>query len=237
MKHIKSFNLEKWIHNQVQVWEFAKSVQEKEEEPMPFITISREYGCVAGGVVTAIAEALNKYEETDVWFGYDKELLHKIVDDYEVNEKLLETIDTKVRAEMNELMMNMLTDYPPQVSAYKKLIRTVRTLAMQGRKIILGRAGVVITRDMKYGLHVRLIASQTYRLHKIMEEHNIKDRLEAEKLVKKKDKERHEFLTQYIKFDASNPSSYHLTINVEKFSKEEIAEIVISALKAKKFIK
>lgn len=237
MKHIMSFNLETWIKNQIQVWEESKKEVEKENVLKPFITISREYGCNINSTVLALSEALNKYEDTDVWHAYDKDLLGKIHDDREVNEKLLETIDTEKRKEMTELMRNMLTDYPPQVSAHIELIKTIRTLAVQGRKIIVGRAGVVITRDMKQGLHIRMIAPLNYRINKIMEVRGIKDRHEAEKFVKEQDLKRHQFMTQYVKFDAYNPASYDLTINMERFSSEEAVELVVSALKARDLIK
>jgi magnesium-transporting ATPase (P-type) len=61
--------------------------------------------------------------------------------------------------------------------------------------------------------------------------------VEAEKLVQKKDRERHDFLTQYIRFDANNPASYDITINMSRFTDEEIAKTVISLLKAKNYIK
>ena len=44
-------------------------------------------------------------------------------------------------------------------------------------------------------------------------------------------------MTQYVKFDAYNPASYDLTINVERFSSEEIVELIIGALKVRNLIK
>ena len=237
MKHSISFNLEKWINNQIQLWEESKKEAiEKKDAPLPFITISREYGCNVNPIVMALAEALNQYEGSTLWHGYDKDLLQKIHDDHEVHEKLLQTLETKKREEMTELMRSMLTDYPPQVSAHLQLIKTVRTLAIQGRKIIVGRAGAVITRDMSHGLHLRMIASMPYRVGKIMEIKNIRDRLEAEKLIKEQDETRHSFMTQYVKFEAKNPASYDLNINIERFSQDEIVALVIGALKAKHLI-
>lgn len=237
MKHVMSYKLETWIKNQIQVWEESKKVIQKENIFKPFITISREYGCSINSTVLALTEALNTYEETDLWQAYDKDLLSKIHEDHEVNEMLLQTLDTEKRKEMTELMRNMLTDYPPQVSAHIELIKTIRTLAMQGRKIIVGRAGVVITRDMKYGLHLRMIAPLKYRIKKTMEVQGIKDRQVAERLVKEKDEERHFFMTQYVKFNAYDPASYDLTINVDRFSSEEMVELIIGALKSRHLIK
>ncbi len=237
MKYRQSFNLDIWIKNQLKLWEDSKNVKEKPKEPKPFVTISREYGCNAVPISLLLEKKLNELGEDELWSSYDKELLKKIEEDHDVSEALLETIDTQKRTEMAELMRTMLTDYPPQVSAYKRLIQSIRTLALNGKSIILGRAGVIITKGMKYGLHVRLIAPISHKISIIKEEHNIKDRHEAEKLIKEKDKERHGFLTQYIKFDAYNPTSYDLTINIERFSKEEIVDIIIAALKSREWIK
>ncbi len=235
--YVKESTLEKSIQKQLKVWEKAKTVSEKAEEPRPFITISREYGCGASGIAASLADELNKYEKTDAWQAYDKGLLDKISEDHHVSEKLLETIDTKKREEITEFWRSVITDYPPQVSAYQKLTKTIRSLSVHGRAIIVGRAGVVITRQLKYGIHLRLVAPLSYRIQKIMEEHNIKDRLEAEKLVEKKNRERHDFMTQYLKFDAKNPSSYDVTVNVARISDVEVANFVLCILKTKGFIK
>ena len=235
--YIKPSTLEKAILKQVKVWEKSKKIIEKSEVPRPFITISREYGCGASEVAAALAEELNKHEGTDAWQAYDKEVLNKIIENHNVSEKLLETIDTRRREEISEFWRSVITDYPPQVSVYQKLTRTVRTLAIHGHSIIVGRAGVIITRNMRYGVHMRFVAPLSYRIQKIMETKKIKDRLEAERFVEKMDRERHDFMTQYLKFDARNATSYDVTINVARVSTKEIAQIVLCILRSKGFIK
>ncbi len=69
-----------------------------------------------------------------------------------------------------------------------------------------------------------------------MEYQKIKDRLAAEKLIEDKDWQRHEFMTQYIKFNAYDPASYDITINVAQFTKEQVAQIGIAGLKVRKLI-
>jgi cytidylate kinase len=235
--YVKDSTLEKSIQKQLKVWEKAKKITEQKEEPRPFITISREYGCGAGEIAGALAVALNKTENTEAWQAYDRELLDKIIEDHNVSEKLLETIDTVKREEISEFWRSVLTDYPPQVSVYQKLTRTVRSLSIHGHAIIIGRAGVVITRNLKYGVHLRLVAPLSYRIQKIMELHKVKDRLEAERIAERKDRERHDFMTQYLKFDAKNPSSYDITINVARIGNAEIAHIVTCILRSKGFLK
>ncbi|HPO45230.1 MAG TPA: cytidylate kinase family protein, partial [Spirochaetota bacterium] len=172
-----------------------------------------------------------------IWKSYDKELIDKICEDHNIEETLCETIDTRRREEIGEFWRTILTDYPPQVSVYQKLVQTIRSLSIHGRSIIIGRAGVMITRSLRYGVHIKLVAPLTYRIQKTMETAGIKDRLEAEKLVERKDRERHDFLTQYLKFDAKNPSSYDITFNVSRITPEEISQSIICILKSKEFIK
>ncbi|MCX7679458.1 MAG: cytidylate kinase-like family protein [Spirochaetes bacterium] len=237
MSYIKGSTLEKLIQKQVKYWENYKKIEEqKEEKVWPFITISREYGCVISPLATKLAQALNEVEGIEHWQAYDRNLLEEIVKDTGISEKLIETIDTKKREEMTELMRSFLTDYPPQVTAYKQLVKTVRSLCIHGRAIIVGRAGVVITRGLKYGLHLRFVAPLQYRVKKIMEVANFKDKLEAEKFVIKKDRERHDFLNQYIRFESENPASYDLTFNVARFTEQEIIDTIIGALRAKGYI-
>ena len=237
MSYIKGSTLEKMIQKQVMYWEnYKKADDAKTEIPRPFITISREYGCAITPFSRLLAEKLNEHDNGESWQAYDKNLIDEIVKDTGISEKLIETIDTKKREEMTELMRGFLTDYPPQVTAYKQLVKTVRGLCIHGRAIIVGRAGVVITRGLKYGVHLRFVAPQSFRIKRMMELASIKDKLEAEKLVEKKDRERHDFLTQYIRFESNDPSAYDITINMAKFSDEEMADAVMGILKAKGYI-
>lgn len=235
---VKESTLERSIQKQVKLWEKSKTILiEKPQEPRPFITISREYGCDANAIAAALADEMNGYEGTDVWKFYDKELIKKIEEDHNISQTLIETIDTKRREEVNEFWRSVLTDYPPQVAVYQKLVQTVRSLAIHGHAIIVGRASAEITRSLKFGVHLRFVAPLNFRIQRIMELKKIRDRLEAEKLVEKKDQERHDFMTQYLKFDARHPASYDVTINIARITNKEIAQIVLCVLRSKGFIK
>lgn len=237
-RYIKDSTLEKMIQKQIKSWEKSKkSLGREPEKPRPFITISRQYGCNATSIAIVIAEELNRYEKIDQWHAYDKDIIDKIVEDHNISENLIETIDTKKREEISELLRTMLTDFPPQVTIYKKIVKTIRSLSIHGRVIIIGRAGVVITRGLKYGLHVRFIAPLPFRIKKIMDINKIRNKHKVEKLIERKDKERHDFLTQYVRFDAADPASYDLTINISRFTEKEIAEIILRTMKAKGFLK
>ncbi len=233
---IKESTLERWIQNQMKVWESEKKVIEKEDKPRPFITISRQYGCFASDIAETLAKSLNELQHTDKWITYDKNLINKIEQQYNISEKIVETIDTKKREEMSELWRTMLSDLPPQAAVFQKLANTIRTLAIHGNAILVGRGSVIITRGLRYGLHLRFVAPLQYRIQKVMEIQKIKDRLTAEKLIEEKDKQRHEFMTQYIKFDAYDPASYDLTFNIAQFTPDQITTIVIAALKSRKLI-
>ncbi|HOF14990.1 MAG TPA: cytidylate kinase-like family protein [Spirochaetota bacterium] len=233
---IKESTLERWIQNQMKVWESEKKIIEKEEKPRPFITISRQYGCFANDIAEEIAKALNATTTNNKWSVYDKNLINKIEQQYNISEKIVETIDTRKREEMSELWRTMLADLPPQAAVFQKLASTIRTIAIHGNAILIGRGSVVITKGLRYGLHLRFVAPLQYRIQKVMENQKIKDRLAAEKLIEEKDKQRHEFMTQYIKFNAYDPASYDITINVAQFTKEQVAQISIAGLKVRKLI-
>lgn len=233
---IKETTLERLILNQMKMWESVKKVTEKEDKPRPFITISRQYGCFANDIADAVSKSLNEVLGEEKWITYDKNLIDKIEEQYNISDKIIETIDTKRREEMSELWRTMLSDLPPQAAVFQKLASTIRTLAIHGHSIFVGRGSVVITRGLRYGIHLRLIAPLQYRIQKVMEVHKIKDRLAAEKVVDDKDKLRHEFMTQYIKFDAHDPASYDITINVAQFSPIQTADIIIATMKARKLL-
>ncbi len=122
---IKESTLERWIQNQMKVWESEKKIIEKEEKPRPFITISRQYGCFANDIAEEKAKALNTTTTNNKWSVYDKNLINKIEQQYNISEKIVETIDTRRREEMSELWRTMLADLPPQAAVFQKFLLNV----------------------------------------------------------------------------------------------------------------
>src|SRR4030042_2835914 len=184
MKEI--FSIDKAIAYQENNWKQRKnSIDMGENNALPFLTISREYGCLAHSVGDEISKILNSdYPHVPLWTVYDRNLLDQIMNDMNISYKLAETLTDKARSSMADFLQTTFSTYLPEVMVYKKLVETIRIIAANGHAIIIGRVGNVITGNLAHGFHVRLIASQEKKIENIREHFNVSKK-EAKEILSK----------------------------------------------------
>jgi len=227
-----------FINAQVKYWSMQKEMINSVEEKsiLPFITISREYGSggydIAEEIVSLLNEELNPEPK---WAAYDKKLLEKVMDDMGLSSNLMETLTNQARKTITNLIQTSFSTFPPQVAVFKKLVETERILATNGHVVLVGRAGNVITKDLKGGFHIRIIADLEYKTDRISEKLEITKK-EARKVIETKEAERNSFLKEFVKFDLTDPHHYHLIINNARYSIKEVAKMIIEGMKIKGFL-
>lgn len=228
-------SIDKYINAQVIYWKQQKEklpVPEKSNR-LPFITISREYGCGGYEVAKKLAEILNdELKQTPQWAAYNRELLDRVMDDMGLSQSLAETLTGTARSGLTNLLQTSFSTFPTQVSVHKKLAETIALLALNGNVVVVGRGSNIITRTIKNGYHVRLVAPLNWRTERIVEEMNI-SKQEAQKLIAEKTKQRDTFLKEYLKFDVADPHNYQLLINNADHSVDQAARIIIEGMKIK----
>jgi len=231
------------IDAQVRYWKERKDAIEKVEfsEEMdkknkPFITLSREYGVGAFGLGEKIVRIINeKYKSSPEWAAYDRTILDKLMNDLGLSESLAATLTDNSKRKMADFIQTAFSKFPPQVAVYRKLVEVVRTLAVHGNVVIVGRAGNVITRDMIKGFHVRVVAPMHFRAERISRTHNIKIE-EAKKLVVEKDAKRDGFIKEYVKHDNKEPLNYHIVVNLGQMTDDEAAMAIVNSMQACGFL-
>jgi len=221
----------KYIDSQVKSWQKREKTVDIKETKLPFLTISREYGCCAYEIAEKIAEVLNsEYNSNPPWAPFNKQLLEKIMEDMGLSQSLAETLTANARKAVTEFIQTSFSKFPPQVAVYRKLADTIRTLASNGNVIIIGRAGSKITEGLDSGVHIRLVAPLSIRTESLAAKTNISTN-EAQKLIAKKTKERESFIKEFVKYNTEDPVNYHLTINKSYFSTEQCARLIIKVMK------
>lgn len=236
--------MQTYINSQVKYWQQQKEKIDTPEikatdpkESLPFVTISREYGCGAYEIAKNLAELLNQdSNQNPPWAAYDKEILDKIMNDMGISSSLAKTLTNRAKKTLTDLLQTSFSKFPSQVTIYKKLVETERLLATNGHVIIIGRAGNVITRDMEKGYNIRIVADTNWKVERISSLMNI-NKKEAEKLITTKEKDRNLFIKEYVKFDVTNPQNYHLFINIARHNTKEVAQIIKTGLITKGLIK
>lgn len=204
----------------------------------PFLTISRQYGCPSRVIATELQRELNQITgRGKEWNIVNKEIIQNSAHELNINpDKLRYVFEAEQKSVIDEVIAAMSTRYYKSDRKIRKTIREViENLASIGHAIIIGRGGVAITNDFPNSLHVRFFATQNWRLQGIMKRHDFRTEKEAFNHMRYVDKKRIDMINHFSggEFDFNK---FDLQINCEKFSPEEIAQLIVSTMQAKKMI-
>ncbi|MDY6854510.1 MAG: cytidylate kinase-like family protein [Thermodesulfobacteriota bacterium] len=204
---------------------------------LPFVTISREYGCMGYPIAEGLQSRLNEIcDKKFPWMVFDRALVEKVASEHNLSEELINSLNEKQRSQIGQLVDVMLLDRPTEYTAFKMLAKTICGLAQKGHAIIMGRGGCIIGKDIEKGFHVRLIAPFDFRVQIVGQTRDVSSRKEAEALVKRMDKEREAFVERFALKPVSDQNNFDLIINVKRNSIEETIEIILNAIRIRKLI-
>jgi cytidylate kinase len=218
----------------VHVWEKVKAFGQKRPlEKFPFITISREFGCEALPLAQRLVEILNeRCRPVYPWVAYDREVIDKVAQEMHLSREIVESIDGHRRSEISELFDSILNRKVDESLVFRKICQVVRSLATHGHAVLVGRGSYLVAQDLKTGLHVRLVAPRSWRIHRVADVQQLSYR-DAEKAVDQFEKEREKFLQTFFVHDPRTIHYHDVTIDNSRFNLAQIAEIVFAALGAR----
>jgi cytidylate kinase len=202
--------------------------------PVPFVTLSRQFGCEAVAVAELLAKKLDAAEklESGSWQVYSRKIIEAMSDQQYSYDQLMSALDSKARGAIEEFVETLCG----QISDLKllhKLVQTMRATATLGRCIIVGRGGAIVTRDMPGGIHVRLVASEEFRLKGLVERLGWTE-AKAKQELKERDSYRQSFFSKYLHRDSNDPEIYDLVLNAGRLSRDEMAGQIVSLFQARR---
>lgn len=211
-----------------------------DKEPGPVVTISRESGCSAKNLSLRLADELTKWNKKHgigkEWRFISKEILEKAARELEVSSSDISYVfDYEERNILGDIFASYASKYYKSEKKIRKTIGDViRSSAVEGNVIILGRAGVVLARDIPKSLHIGLEAPLEWRTIILSERYNI-SLSDARKLAIETDKKRERFRnafegrnTDYTRFD--------VIFNRMTLTEDEIIQSIIKLMEEKKII-
>jgi len=227
-------DVEARIAAHVHAWEKVKPLGDKRRlETYPFVTISREFGCEALPLAQQLVLTLNERCRPSIpWVSYDRELLDKVAEQLNMQRSILDMLDGQRRDEMSELFDNIINRKVADALVVRKLAELIRTLAVHGHAVLVGRGSALATQDLRNGVHIRLVAPRAWRVHTIAAVRNLSVR-EAEKTVAEGEKQRHQYINTFFVLDPDFPFHHDLVIDNSRFNLVQIVEIVFAALSAR----
>jgi len=106
------------------------------------------------------------------------------------------------------------------------LDQVLRAIAKTDNCIIVGRGGFAPLTGFTDAIHVRVTAPFSVRVDRVMREHDISNRFDAEQLVNRKDKARRGFLARYYGMRWEDSSPFDLVVDADTFGIEAIAQLL-----------
>lgn len=203
----------------------------------PVITISREVGCNGLKLAHLIAKRLNAHRPATDWKVLSKEVFHQSAKELNLEPDRVSRILKQTDKYTFDEILKAFSD--KQFKSERKIIKTVsevvRSFAVDGFAIIVGRAGHIVARDIENALHIRLVAPLEYRIKTIMENNRL-NREEAIVFIKKIENERIAFRKAISESKLNEEILFDLTLNRASFSNEEIVDMIEYAVNKKKIL-
>lgn len=193
------------------------------------LCISREYGSGGREVGQKLSELLGiPY--------YDKELLERTAKEHSVPQDFIDELDERplgwlsagvqnpYRADYYDAMYYVMNDRVFFLQA-----ETIKSIAAEGSCIIIGRVAEEVLRDDPDMVAVFIHACKADRVKRIMGKQDLTAK-EAERLIKKYDKNRANYHNFYSDRKWGECSSYHFSVSTSKFGVDGAVKAIAKLL-------
>ena len=203
------------------------------------ITISREVGSGGRTIGRKLAEKLG------VRF-CDKNLINALVEKFNLSSGDIEM----VKGQKKNWLADLLEKYTPVPHAgaigstgvefstaitneelFKAESEILRGLAEASSCVIAGRSGFFILKDHPNKLDIFIQSSFSNRVSRVMERQG-KNAEEAEKIIRRVDEMRENYVQRYTSTSRYDSRNYDLVLNVDGLSSDEAVDIILAYIKA-----
>ena len=199
----------------------------------PVITISREVGCNGLKLAQLLANHLNHKNTGGNWKVFSKEIFYASARELNLDPEKIRKLFKKSDRYTFEEILNAFGDknYKSEQKIAKTVTDIIRTIAIEGHCIIVGRAGHIITKDIKNALHIRLTAPLAFRINNIQENNQLS--YEEAKLFNDKDENERKAFRKAIHQESLREELFDITLNRASFGSNEIVDLLETALHKK----
>lgn len=196
-----------------------------------FVTISRQAGAGGHSLAHRLVELFDEQNDELFagWQVYDQRLCEIVAEDPKMEKELDTLLSEEYRSAASDFFRQVVAPTVDQDVLVARVFEVIRAVAATGKGVIVGRAGSQVTRDLPYGVHLRLVAPEEMRLARLMELHDI-DQRTARQQAKRIDQHRARLLQARFGADIDDPTGYDAVWNTGSATIDEIATSVLTLL-------
>jgi cytidylate kinase len=155
----------------------------------------------------------------------DRELVETVLRDHHMPKRLANFMPEDRISKIDDIIEDVLGLHPASDILVRKTAETILHLAEMGNVILIGRGANVITAGLGHVFHVRLVGSLERRRERIQRYDHL-DQKVAYEVIHREDRGRGRYLKKYYHKDIDDPLLYHLVINTDFVSDENVARII-----------
>jgi hypothetical protein len=219
-----SQDISRIVENQMRQWEQSKAANSAQLSggiPIDYIAISRQEGSNGEDVGKILSDLMK-------WQLYDKDVLDYLVQDTDIQQRILKHVDEKTLAGIDQWVGSIFPAKSPYLSStgayYRHLSKILRVLSTMGRAIFVGRgAALILPREL--GLSVRVTAPLNLRCERYAAQHNLSP-AKAKSELKKSDHQQEHFVKDFMGKDINDALHYDFMYSTEKLSPTSVAKLI-----------
>ncbi|MFH0986266.1 MAG: cytidylate kinase-like family protein [Candidatus Omnitrophota bacterium] len=201
----------------------------------PFVAISRQAGAGGQVLATLLSEKIQALHGEPLfrdWQFCDQELCHTIAQDPKLKDLVESLRRTEYHSHAEDILTQFIHGTASQDLVVKKMFQLMRTFAIHGKVILVGRGCSFLTRDLPLGIHVRLEAPMESRVKRMMSAFGLSEKA-ARETIDEKDKAKAELVKTFFHKDIRDPLLYDMVWNTERVPIGEIAKLLIEMIRDK----
>ena len=199
---------------------------------LPFLTVSREFGCPSKLISQKLVEGLNQRlgrDAADKWQCINKEIVEESARKLETSpSKIKYFFNAERKGVLDDVLSSFSSDYTSSTRVKKTIPEVIRSFTRRGHIVLVGRGGVAVTYGFPNSLHVRLQAPLEWRIREVSARHDI-TQIQAARKIAETDRKRIDLIEMLLcrKFD---DSLFDLIINCQSFSQTDIIRMILQAM-------
>jgi cytidylate kinase len=166
------------------------------------------------------------------WALFDDRLAEMVGQIPELKVSLRGLANEEFLTNFQDIAATWVAGLSPQSEVIQHLFKIVRSLATQGKVIVVGRAGACLTRSIPGGIHLRLVAPLRVRIRHLCTHLGLSE-VEAASVVAERDNARAALVKTYFHRDIEDPLLYDAVWNTETVPPTVIAATVVRWMEAR----